>query len=127
MPSCVFKKGTEGDLTHIQKGMLKQSNQRCKDGGLENQRDAATSQERPAAPEAGRDKNSFSPGVFGGTWALLRPGFQASGFQNCERRHFCQFQPPKSLVICYLQQPQETQTSTTDGQKSHSSLGNALW
>ena len=81
--------------THTQKGMLRQSRQRCEDAGLENQRDATTSQERSAAPEAERDKNTFSPGVFGGTRALLRPGFQASGLQNCERRHFCWFQPPQ--------------------------------
>lgn len=122
---CIQERGrgrahTTHTHTHTQKGMLRQSNQRCEDAGLENQREAATSHERPAAPEAGRDKNRSSPVASGGTQAFRRPGFQASGLQNCQRRHFCRFQP-ELLAVCYLQQSQATQTSTTDGQKSHAS------
>lgn len=57
--------------------------------------------------------------VSGGTQAFRRPGFQASGLQNCQKT----FLPVSAelLAVCYLQQSQATQTSTTDGQKSHAS------
>lgn len=41
------------------------------------------------APEAGKDKEEFSPRAFRGSTALLILRFQTSGLQQCERRNFC--------------------------------------
>lgn len=58
-------------------------------------------------PEAGRGKEQTVPRAFGGSTALPTPRFQTSGFQNCQKIHFCGFnhqvcgnllQEPKKLI-----------------------------
>ena len=49
--------------------------------------------------EAGRSKEGCSSRAFKGSMGLLRPRFQISGLQNCEKINFCCFDYP--VVICY--------------------------
>ena len=45
-------------------------------------------------PEAGRCKEQFSPRVFKGSSALIKPQFWTLGLQNCEKINFCDFKLP---------------------------------
>lgn len=72
-------------------------------------RDVATQAREPLEPpEAGRDKEAFSPRAVGGSTFLLTHEFQTSVYQNQERIHFHCF---KSVFYSkLLQQPQKTNT-----------------